>query len=237
MYTSPTASWVARATVMCFRFAYREVPAELAAARCWRRQLKAACCKPAAPFGGALKRPRGTDQLRGRVVLVDEHHTSRVSSAVNGQQPCESQLNKRMATRPADWKPPAGQVHHCLVRPAWSQQRDQSGPAMLAAVVALTSGFLPFTPPPPSHAAQELKVREQYAVKPAAIHRRAKAEANLMSGKEAMQAKIAAAEAKVDEGNEARRRLAEERSQVVSSQSLQAYDTAAAKAVQVAPPL
>ncbi|KAJ9507791.1 hypothetical protein QJQ45_019304 [Haematococcus lacustris] len=32
-------------------------------------------------------RPRGTDQRRGRVVLVDEHRTSRVSSAVNGQQP------------------------------------------------------------------------------------------------------------------------------------------------------
>ncbi|KAJ9517836.1 hypothetical protein QJQ45_004113 [Haematococcus lacustris] len=70
-------------------------------------------------------RPRGTDQRRGRVVLVDEHRTSRVSSAVNGQQPCERQLNKRRATRPAGWKPPAGQVHHRLLRPAWSQQRDQ----------------------------------------------------------------------------------------------------------------
>ncbi|GFH19824.1 hypothetical protein HaLaN_16844 [Haematococcus lacustris] len=70
-------------------------------------------------------RPRGTDQRRGRVVLVDEHRTTRVTSAVNGQQPCERQLNKCRATRPADWKPPAGQVHHRLVRPAWSQQRDQ----------------------------------------------------------------------------------------------------------------
>ncbi|KAJ9533824.1 hypothetical protein QJQ45_026907, partial [Haematococcus lacustris] len=77
-----------------------------------------ACCK-------VVCRPRGTDQRRGRVVLVDEHHTSRVSSAVNGQQPCESRLSKRRATRPADWKPPAGQVAHRLVRPAWSQQRDQ----------------------------------------------------------------------------------------------------------------
>ncbi|KAL6750066.1 hypothetical protein V8C86DRAFT_2823228 [Haematococcus lacustris] len=116
------------------------------------------------------------------------------------------------------------------------------GPAILAAVVALTSGFLPFTPPPPSHAAQELKGSEKRQAevarrKAVLAETRAKAEANLMSGKEAMQAKIAAAEAKVDEGNEARRRLAEERSQVVSSQSLQAYDTAAAKAVQVAPPL
>ncbi|KAJ9511995.1 hypothetical protein QJQ45_004400 [Haematococcus lacustris] len=77
-----------------------------------------ACCN-------VVCRPRGTDQRRGRVVLVDEHGTSRVSSALNGQQPCERQLNKRRATRPADWKPPAGQVHHRLVRPAWSQQRDQ----------------------------------------------------------------------------------------------------------------
>ncbi|KAJ9509764.1 hypothetical protein QJQ45_011412 [Haematococcus lacustris] len=68
-----------------------------------------ACCK-------VVCRPRGTGQRRGRVVLVDEHRTSRVSSAVNGQQPCERQLNKRRATRPADWKPPAGQVDLRLVR-------------------------------------------------------------------------------------------------------------------------
>ncbi|KAJ9518255.1 hypothetical protein QJQ45_010267 [Haematococcus lacustris] len=78
--------------------------------------------------GGREGGPRGTDQRRGRVVLVDEHRTSRVSSAVNGQQPCERQLNKRRATRPADWKPPAGQVEQRLVRPAWSQQRDQPAP-------------------------------------------------------------------------------------------------------------
>ncbi|KAJ9508276.1 hypothetical protein QJQ45_011781 [Haematococcus lacustris] len=77
-----------------------------------------ACCK-------VVCRPRGTDQRRGRVVLVDEHRTSRVSSAVNGQQPCESRLNKRRATRPVDWELPAGQVEHRLLRPAWSQQRDQ----------------------------------------------------------------------------------------------------------------
>ncbi|KAJ9517151.1 hypothetical protein QJQ45_009094 [Haematococcus lacustris] len=33
-------------------------------------------------------------------------------------------LNKRRATRPANWKPPAGQVEQRLLRPAWSQQRD-----------------------------------------------------------------------------------------------------------------
>ncbi|KAJ9511938.1 hypothetical protein QJQ45_004465 [Haematococcus lacustris] len=62
---------------------------------------------------------------RGGVVLVDEHRTSRVSSAVNGKQPCEVELNTLSATRPAGWKPPAGQVHHRLVRPAWSQERGQ----------------------------------------------------------------------------------------------------------------
>ncbi|KAJ9520700.1 hypothetical protein QJQ45_007555 [Haematococcus lacustris] len=70
-------------------------------------------------------RPRGKDQDGGRVVLVDEHRTSRVSSAVNGKQPCEVELNTLRATRPAGWKPPAGQVEPRLVRPAWSQERRQ----------------------------------------------------------------------------------------------------------------
>ncbi|KAJ9530248.1 hypothetical protein QJQ45_023532 [Haematococcus lacustris] len=70
-----------------------------------------ACCK-------VVSWPRGIDQRRGRVVLVDEHRTSRVSSAVNGQQPCEGQLDRRKDTRPAVWKPPAGQVDHRLLRPA-----------------------------------------------------------------------------------------------------------------------
>ncbi|KAJ9530995.1 hypothetical protein QJQ45_001004 [Haematococcus lacustris] len=38
-----------------------------------------ACCK-------VVCRPRGTDQQRGREILVDEFRTSRVSSAVNGRQ-------------------------------------------------------------------------------------------------------------------------------------------------------
>ncbi|KAJ9523527.1 hypothetical protein QJQ45_007192 [Haematococcus lacustris] len=59
------------------------------------------------------------------VVLVDEHRTTRVSSAVYGQQPCERQLNKRRPTRPADWKPTEGQVEPRLLRPAWSQERGQ----------------------------------------------------------------------------------------------------------------
>ncbi|KAJ9512775.1 hypothetical protein QJQ45_029017 [Haematococcus lacustris] len=70
-------------------------------------------------------RPRGKDQDGGRVVLVDEHRTSRVSSAVNGKQPCEVELNTLSATRPAGWRPPAGQVEQRLVRPAWSQERGQ----------------------------------------------------------------------------------------------------------------
>ncbi|KAJ9509084.1 hypothetical protein QJQ45_001575 [Haematococcus lacustris] len=77
-----------------------------------------ACCK-------VVCKPKGTGQHRGRVVLVDEHRTTRVSSAVNGQQPCEEELNKLSATRPAGWKPPAGQVEPRLVRPAWSQERGQ----------------------------------------------------------------------------------------------------------------
>ncbi|KAJ9507704.1 hypothetical protein QJQ45_019119 [Haematococcus lacustris] len=62
-----------------------------------------ACCK-------VVCRARGTDQLRGRVVLVDEHRTSRVSSAVNGQQPCEEELDHEQSTRRAGWKPPKGQA-------------------------------------------------------------------------------------------------------------------------------
>ncbi|KAJ9527351.1 hypothetical protein QJQ45_025619 [Haematococcus lacustris] len=93
---------------------------------------------------------KGKDQQRGRVVLVDEHRTTRVSSAVNGQQPCERQLNKRRATRPADWKPPAGQVEHRLVRPAWSQQRDQPVRGLMwCSVVA------PHKPPQAPRSSQE----------------------------------------------------------------------------------
>ncbi|KAJ9526204.1 hypothetical protein QJQ45_009675 [Haematococcus lacustris] len=51
--------------------------------------------------------------------------TTRVSSAVNGQQPCEEELNQGLPTRRAGWKRPAGQVDLRLLRPAWSQQRDQ----------------------------------------------------------------------------------------------------------------
>ncbi|KAJ9505173.1 hypothetical protein QJQ45_008964 [Haematococcus lacustris] len=70
-------------------------------------------------------RPKGSDQLRGRVLLVDEHRTTRVSSAVTGQQPCEEELDHEQSTRRAGWKPPTGQVDLRLLRLARSQQRDQ----------------------------------------------------------------------------------------------------------------
>ncbi|KAJ9509849.1 hypothetical protein QJQ45_011529 [Haematococcus lacustris] len=90
--------------------------------------MKRGCAKQLVVFFGAATIGTGGGvqaQLRGRVVLVDEHCTSRVSSAANGQQPCEVELNTLSATRPAGWKPPAGQVEPRLVRPAWSQERGQ----------------------------------------------------------------------------------------------------------------
>ncbi|KAJ9527879.1 hypothetical protein QJQ45_005544 [Haematococcus lacustris] len=71
------------------------------------------------------RRPDFIQTFMDKLINWDMVSQRRVSSAVNGQQPCERQLNKRRATRPAGWKPPAGQVEHRLVRPAWSQQRDQ----------------------------------------------------------------------------------------------------------------
>ncbi|KAJ9524543.1 hypothetical protein QJQ45_024129 [Haematococcus lacustris] len=46
-------------------------------------------------------------------------------SAVNGKQPCKEELDHDQPTRRAGWKPPTGQVDLRLLRPAWSQQRDQ----------------------------------------------------------------------------------------------------------------
>ncbi|KAJ9518210.1 hypothetical protein QJQ45_010135 [Haematococcus lacustris] len=118
-----------------------------------RIRLKARENKVLAPLqanNARSKGLKGTDQLRGRVVLVDEQCTSRVSSAVNGQQPCERQLSTRRATRPADWKPPPGQVEYRLVRPAWSQQRDPivPPPCSRAATQPAASEPGPSTPPP-----------------------------------------------------------------------------------------
>ncbi|KAJ9515245.1 hypothetical protein QJQ45_002377 [Haematococcus lacustris] len=61
-------------------------------------------------------------------VAMQQHYSNpgnRVSSAVNGKQPCEVELSTLSATRPAGWKPPAGEVEERLVRPAWSQERGQ----------------------------------------------------------------------------------------------------------------
>ncbi|KAJ9510955.1 hypothetical protein QJQ45_027830, partial [Haematococcus lacustris] len=77
-----------------------------------------ACCK-------VVCRPRGAGQLRGRVVLVDEHRTSRVSSAVNGQQPCEEELDKLMAPR----KPPqALRSSQAATQPAASEPGPSTPP-------------------------------------------------------------------------------------------------------------
>ncbi|KAJ9509794.1 hypothetical protein QJQ45_011615 [Haematococcus lacustris] len=54
-----------------------------------------------------------------RLVIVDEFHTTRVSSSVHARQPCELHLPDDRP-RPADWVPPAGQVNQRLLRPAWS---------------------------------------------------------------------------------------------------------------------
>ncbi|KAJ9531987.1 hypothetical protein QJQ45_003689 [Haematococcus lacustris] len=60
-----------------------------------------------------------TDPRPDRLVIVDEFRTSRVSSSVHARQPCELHLPDDRP-RPADWVPPAGQVNHRLLRPAWS---------------------------------------------------------------------------------------------------------------------
>ncbi|KAJ9518781.1 hypothetical protein QJQ45_026057 [Haematococcus lacustris] len=51
-----------------------------------------------------------TDRVPGKMVTVDEFHTSRVSSAMNSPQPCEEELDGSKPTRLEGWKPPAGQA-------------------------------------------------------------------------------------------------------------------------------
>ncbi|KAJ9531233.1 hypothetical protein QJQ45_006667 [Haematococcus lacustris] len=60
-----------------------------------------------------------TDPRPDRLVIVDEFRTTRVSSSVHARQPCELHLPPDQP-RPEDWVPPAGQVNHRLLRPAWS---------------------------------------------------------------------------------------------------------------------
>ncbi|KAJ9524140.1 hypothetical protein QJQ45_004870 [Haematococcus lacustris] len=97
-----------------------------------------ACCK-------VVCRPRGTDQWRGRVVLVDEHCTNCVSSAVTGQQPCEEELDYEQPTRPAGWKPPAGRV---TLPSSSSSVTNQCGVCSQAATQPAASEPGPSTPPP-----------------------------------------------------------------------------------------
>ncbi|KAJ9509526.1 hypothetical protein QJQ45_001975 [Haematococcus lacustris] len=81
-------------------------------------------------------RTRGTDQLRGRVVLVDEHRTTRVSSAVNGQQPSWSQ-ERGQPVRGMMWCP--------VVAPRKPPQAPRSSQA---ATQPAASEPGPSTPPP-----------------------------------------------------------------------------------------
>ncbi|KAJ9509785.1 hypothetical protein QJQ45_011607 [Haematococcus lacustris] len=90
-----------------------------------------ACCK-------VVCRPRGTDQRRGRVVLVDEHRTTRVSSAVNGKQPCESRLSKLVAPRKPPQaprssqeasRPAASELGPSISLPAKRSKRTKAEPA------------------------------------------------------------------------------------------------------------
>ncbi|GFH28288.1 hypothetical protein HaLaN_26758 [Haematococcus lacustris] len=74
---------------------------------CGKRSFS--CC-PLGDLSGDLSRVISGDSLQ---------------CGVAEREPCESRLSKCRATRPADWKPKAGQVQQCLLRSAWSQQRDQ----------------------------------------------------------------------------------------------------------------
>ncbi|KAJ9517997.1 hypothetical protein QJQ45_004358 [Haematococcus lacustris] len=74
-------------------------------------------------FRKVVEQPRrpSMDARPHMLVIVDEFRTSRVSSFVHSRQPCELHLPPDQP-RPADWVPPAGQVNHQLLRPAWSQR-------------------------------------------------------------------------------------------------------------------
>ncbi|KAJ9510067.1 hypothetical protein QJQ45_011710 [Haematococcus lacustris] len=73
-------------------------------------------------------RPRGTDQRRGRVVLVDEHRTSRVTSAVDGQQPCGAAL-AAPSMEPAVDQPVRGLMWSPVVAPRKPHQAPCSSQA------------------------------------------------------------------------------------------------------------
>ncbi|KAJ9520738.1 hypothetical protein QJQ45_007599 [Haematococcus lacustris] len=83
-----------------------------------------ACCK-------VVCRPRGTDQRRGRVVLVDEHCTTRVSSAVNGKQPLVAPRKPPQAPRSsqAATQPAASEPGPSTPPPAKRSKRSEAEPA------------------------------------------------------------------------------------------------------------
>ncbi|KAJ9506281.1 hypothetical protein QJQ45_000185 [Haematococcus lacustris] len=62
--------------------------------------------------------PKGAGQLRGRVVLVHELRTTRVSSAVNDQQPYEEELDHEQPTRHAGAPSRAGKGKAAKAKPA-----------------------------------------------------------------------------------------------------------------------
>ncbi|KAJ9528935.1 hypothetical protein QJQ45_000487 [Haematococcus lacustris] len=76
----------------------------------------------------ADKLPRGKDQDGGRVVLVDEHRTTRVSSAVNRKQPCEVELNTLTWSQERG-QPVRGLVWCPVVAPRRPPQAPRSGQA------------------------------------------------------------------------------------------------------------
>ncbi|KAJ9531275.1 hypothetical protein QJQ45_006718 [Haematococcus lacustris] len=75
-----------------------------------------ACCK-------VVCRPRGPDQRRGRVVLVDEHRTTRVSSAVDGQQALKRSKRTKAEQAAEPTQPTKGKAKGkaAKVKPAPSQ--------------------------------------------------------------------------------------------------------------------
>ncbi|KAJ9532459.1 hypothetical protein QJQ45_010521 [Haematococcus lacustris] len=83
--------------------------------------LGEACCK-------VVCRPRGSDQRRGRMVLVDEHRTTRVSSAVKGKQPCEEELDHEQPTRLPPRKPPQAICSSQEATPAAASEPGPSTP-------------------------------------------------------------------------------------------------------------
>ncbi|KAJ9506375.1 hypothetical protein QJQ45_019524, partial [Haematococcus lacustris] len=75
--------------------------------------------------------PIGKEYQQGYKRVNDWLPKARQSSAVNGQQPCEEELDHDQPTRRAGWKPPAGQVDLRLLRTAWSQRHDQPVQGMM----------------------------------------------------------------------------------------------------------